>query len=398
MGLWTKGVEVILLEAYKKLHDLLDSYGCMIEKCRENRIDYCYHTNIISNPNKIFEETNGCIKNMHTNLDKGKIIADVEHAEDGTILHKNYVCFGEKKSKNIEAKIYNKVKEVIEEGYKGFFFKIWYDNGLISYYDKWCMEYAYQYKNVDYLDKARLAFYVEHGRDAQRRERYASVIKNKNTTLADCKRLADEKVKIGDSNVLFMPKLTSIINIEYTTKRKFYYYSDNFIEDFKHIAKDIPKPLEYLYKILHNKEIFLEYLTSKSLSFHSGKDENGNIKYMPWWERLRNVKLGGIKADKKLLREYVFEMDKKLVQKKAINALASSAVYDDKLDTGFIQDMSDFMSDISDNQAHKMGRMLFVDSDGEIAQELQGNLLRDYHTVKAKKEMLIKNRKKRKEA
>jgi len=37
--------------------------------------------------------------------------------------------------------------------------------------------------------------------------------------------------------------------------------------------------------------------------------------------------------------------------------------------------------------------MLFIDSDGEIAQKLQGNLLRDYHTAKAKKEMLIKSRK-----
>ena len=42
-----------------------------------------------------------------------------------------------------------------------------------------------------------------------------------------------------------------------------------------------------------------------------------------------------------------------------------------------------------------MGRMLFVDSDGEITEELHASLLRDYHTIKAKKEMLVRNRKKR---
>ncbi|MCL2413543.1 MAG: hypothetical protein FWC98_05350 [Bacteroidales bacterium] len=51
--------------------------------------------------------------------------------------------------------------------------------------------------------------------------------------------------------------------------------------------------------------------------------------YLAWWERLRNVKLDGIKTDEKLLRDYTFHMDKKAVQKRAIAAVASSAVYDD---------------------------------------------------------------------
>ena len=88
-------------------------------------------------------------------------------------------------------------------------------------------------------------------------------------------------------------------------------------------------------------------------------------------------------------------MDKKCVQKRAINAVASSAVYEDRLDTGFIEDLSDFLSDVSDNQAHKMGRLLFVGDDGEVAEDVYGSLLRDYMIVKAKKEIQLRNRKKR---
>lgn len=272
-------------------------------------------------------------------------------------------------------------------GYKDFFFKIWHDNGLISLYDKWCMEYAFPYKNMDYLAKARLAFYVEYGPDQLRRQKYTSLLENKNTTLADFKRLADE----------WMPKVTAVINIEYETKRKFYYYSDSFIEGFRYLPRDIPQPLYRLYKILDNRELFLDYLTSKTLTFHSGKDSNGEVKYRPWWDRLRNIKLGGIKADEKLLRNYAYEMDKKCVQKRAINAVASSAVYEDRVETGFIDDVSDFLSDISDNQSHRMGRLLFVGDDGEVADDLYGNLLQDYRTIKAKKDVQLRNRKKQRD-
>lgn len=385
MGLWTRGIDDIMVEAYNRVAALLDSYNLDIEKCRESRIDYCYHTNIISSPNKIFKETSGYIRHLHTNLAQATLTADLEHIEDGTIFHKDYICFGRKESNNVRARIYNKVKEVIEKGYKNFFFKHWYDNGIISYYDKWCMEYAFPYKNMDYLYKASLAFYVEHGGDADRRVQYRKALEDKNTTLADFKRLARG----------FMPEVTSVTNIEYETKRKFYYYSDDFINSCKHIPRNIPWPLERIYRILDNRTLFLDYLTKKTLSFHKGKDGDGTIEYLPWWKRLRDTKLGGIKADEKLLRDYSYEMDKKCIQRRAINAIASSAVYEDKVDTGFIEDVSDLLSDVSDNEAHKMARLLFVDPDGEVADELRGSLLVGYMTTKAKKEVQLRNRKRR---
>ena len=385
LGLWTRGIEDIMMEAYKKVAALLDGYGLLIEKCRESRIDYCYHTNAISSPNMIFKEKNGFVKHLHTNLQHSTNHADLEHVEMGTIFHKDYTCFGKKESNNVRARIYDKVKEVIEMGYKDFFFKIWHDNGLISYYDKWCMEYAFPYRNVDYLAKASLAFYVEHLLDGEFYEEYEKALKSKNTTMAEFKRLAGE----------WMPSITSVINIEYETKRKFYYYSDKYIEKFKHESRNIPRQLNRIYKILDNRSVFLDYLTSKTLSFHKGKDDQGEIRYQSWWKRLRNTKLGGLESDEQLLRDYAYEMDKRYVPRRTINNVASSAVYDDRVDTGFIEDISDLLSDVSDNSLHKNGRLLFVDEDGEIADELYGSLLRDYRVIKAKKETQLRNRKKR---
>ena len=80
-----------------------------------------------------------------------------------------------------------------------------------------------------------------------------------------------------------------------------------------------------------------------------------------------------------------------------MSLLSRVLAYDDKVETGFIEDLSDFLSDVSDNQAHKMGRLLFVDEYGEVADEVYGKLLRDYRMVKTKKEIQLRNRKKRRE-
>jgi hypothetical protein len=87
-------------------------------------------------------------------------------------------------------------------------------------------------------------------------------------------------------------------------------------------------------------------------------------------------------------------MDKQAVQKRAINAVASAAVYDDKLESSFVEDMTDFLADISDNNAHKMG-IHFADESGNIIEGLSGELIKYYAVQKAKKEIQLKNRKKK---
>jgi len=375
-------MDSMLTESFSKVQSILAEYDCIVDWCRESRVDYCYHTNSVSSPNKMLkEDRTGKVKCLHTNLHDSKHHARLEHVKDGTIFHKDYICFGNIESNNVRARIYDKVKEVIEMGYKNFFFKIWYDNGLISYYDKWCMEYAFPYKNMNYLYKARLAFYLEHGTDPVFRQLYQNALSSEKTTLSDFKRLADE----------FMPKITTILNIEYETKRKFYYYSDHIIDGFRltEARGEISTPLQRIYKILDYRSLFLDYLTSKTLSFH--KDG----KYLSWWYRLRNVKHEGKKVEGTLLRDYSQKMDKIAVQKRVVKAVASCAVYDDKLDSNFVEDFTDMLSDISDNKAHVGFRL--VTEYGEIVEDVHGSLVGYYLTEKAKKEKTLKNRKKQRE-
>jgi|GEM_PF-635929 len=386
-GLWTRGIQSVLDESYAKVDALLSQYSCTVDWCRESRIDYCFHTNAISSPNRLFkEDAHGKVKHLHTNLKNATWNADIEHEDDGTVFIKDYLCFGRIKSNNVRARVYNKVKEVIEMGYKGFFFDIWHKNGLISYYDKCCMEYAFTYKNMDYLAKGALDFYVKHGIDQARIKKYSDALNNPKTTLAQFKALAAEH----------MPKVTTILNIEYETKRKFYYHSDNFINGFKLSEQrgNIAKPMERIYKILEYREVFLDYLTGKTLSFYNGHDEKGEPKFLDWWKRLRNTKHDGKKVDFNLVREYSQAMDRKAVQKRVINSLASVAVYDDNLETDFLADISDLLADVSDNQAHKMG-INIIDSDGYLLDDVNGSMIANYKNLKAKKEILLKNRKAR---
>jgi hypothetical protein len=393
MGLWTRGVDEILAQSYQKAAEVLADYGCEIERVMETRIDYCYHTNAIAGPGKAFREVKGRIPYMDTNLQRGGCSYEIERYDGGAYIRKDFITLGERKANNLYIRIYDKVKEVIEMGYKGFFFKIWHDSGLISYYDNWCMEYAMPHRNVLYLNKARLAFYAEYGTDEKRRKEYAAALANPDKSMADYKTLADA----------FMPQITAVTNIEYETKRKFYVNCDDFIEGFKHldhetsVSPTVPKPLKRLYKILDNKSVFLNYFTSKSLSFHTATGADGEWRYLDWWERLRNTKLGGVENDAKLLRDYSHAMDKKCIQARAINAIASAAVYGDNVETGFVEDMSDFLADISDNQKHKAG-LAFVTEDGKAVEVVYGERLRHYLTVKARKEMQLKNRKKRQAA
>ncbi len=55
-GLWVEGWEAMLLKSYEQLEFLLFELGCEIREVRENRIDYCYHTNAIKTPEKLFRD------------------------------------------------------------------------------------------------------------------------------------------------------------------------------------------------------------------------------------------------------------------------------------------------------------------------------------------------------
>lgn len=382
-GLWCYGAEEMLKQSYNSVYEMLNNFSCSrieIKKCRENRIDFCYHTNAITNPEKIFSDEN--INNtLKTTLHRWHMTGRIDSKDNKVMLKKDYFALGVRKSNNVFVRFYNKALEVVEEGYKAFFLEMWFNFGLINLYDKFCLEYAFEKKSYEYVHKAKLMFYVKYGKDNLLISKCKAMLKDDDMRLVDFKNFADS----------FMPDITTVMNVEYETKRRFYYFSDSFIDSaLKTFPRLSPAPLNRIFKIIDNKALFLDYLTSQTACFISGYDDKKPV-FCDWWERLRRVKLDGFKADGKLLREYTHKLDFQNIQRRFINNIATSSVYnqsDDK--SGFISDICDLLSNINDNDICTVNIGL-TDSSGKSV-DLSSKLLYDYQHIKSVKRKRLKNR------
>ena len=363
-GLWTCSIDAMLNDSIEKLQKLLADYGLEISRIQENRLDYCYHTNIVSSVDYIFHEK-GYLKHLKSKLSKNISYGKLGEDAEGTINIRNGYEFGSRKSNVWFVRVYDKVKEIIEVSKKNFFFKMWHDEGLISYYDKWCMEYAFPIGNDEYLHKAKIAFYVEHGTNSTLVDKCKEILSNKNTSLEDFKKMALD----------FMPEITPVVNIEYQTMREFYSPSDKFIQIFQTLKRDYNPLLKRIYQILDNRELFLNYLHGDGFSFCDGTNDDGSTKYLWWWERLRNTKIDGIKSDETVLREYSYNMDQYLIARQLMSKNASFAVYNDRLNTEYNEDNEFSETFITDN--YKL------------------MLEEQYKLIKYQKERQVKNRKKK---
>lgn len=372
-SLWVSGINEIIKESFKCVLDVLKKFDLEVDFIRENRLDYCYHTNSIQDAYKHFSDK--VLKDyMVTNLDKYNKVGNIGK----NVITLDYLALGQRKSNNVFVRIYNKTREVIEEGYKSFFYDIWFKNGLISFYDKFCYEWAYQNGNqYNNLNVGRLQFYIKYGKDHRTKREIELTLSDKNITAEQIKNLAD----------MLMPKVTIIMNIEYQTKRKFYYYSDRVIDGLEvhEINKDCDTRLLRLFKVIDNRKIWLDYMTSTTLSFMK------NDKYMDWWNRLRNLKIENtnkIEVDK--LREYNNKLDKEKILKKCVRAIATTALYAKSDESDFITDLSDMLCGLNDNDMKNL--RLFKGDTGELIDNIDSNYLQDYAIYKEKKFRTIKNR------
>ena len=342
-GLWVHGAEKMIADSYNSVVNLLSEVGLEVNSVKENRLDFCYHTNAILKPERAFSDRNMGTK-LNTTMKKWRQEGRIQSGDNGLILQKDYIIFGNRTSNNVVARIYNKALEVIEMGYKGFFFEIWHKNGLISEYDKYCFEKALLNGNYNYIHKAKLEFYIEHGANEMVKREFRLTVADENLTYEDAEKLAAS----------YMPEVTTVLNIEYETKRKFYYYSDEFIDSvlLMDMAKErggVPVPLRRLYKIIDNRGVFLDYLTSVTLSF-----KRADGRYAAWWERLRKTRLDGLKVDIKLVRDYSSELDEEIARKRFVNTVVTNAVYAGNTQTGFVEDITDLLSSINDNEVLKL--------------------------------------------
>lgn len=379
-GLWLHGVDKMLQDSFDKLNEILKEFGLAVSRTLENRFDYCYHTNMIQNGENFFSDDK-LKKHLITTMNTYSKVGDcsLNTNVETRNLTIDYFSLGHRNSNNVFIRIYNKTREVVEMGYKAFFFKIWYDEGLISFYDKYCLEIAYSKQNYESLELAKLHFYLDYGTNENIKIQIRKLISDKNSRYKDfrdfCKGL--------------LPLVTVINNIEYETKRRFYYFSDKQI-DF--LPTSCCNELKRIYQIYHNRSIFLKYLMTNTMYFV--KNVSDPLDYMTWWNRVINKKLSNVnKNDTELIREYSSEIDLEKAFNRSVNSIATTNLYKNNIETDLLEDFSSVLSLVNDNDLMTNTRLAFVDSvTGEIIESIDNKLSIKYKEYKSKKYSQLKNR------
>lgn len=397
-GLWLNGVNEMIHRSYNKVKEILSRFDLEISICKENRIDYAFHTNFILNPYKFFSDKN-LDKYLYTNLSHYYKIGTIRRKKKKPNQNSNksrftldYFALGQLKSNNLFNRNYNKVKEVIDLNYKSFFFQMWNDNGLISAYDKYCFEYAYQKKNYNAIHAARLKFYLEFGADPFVK-REINLLFDKDYRYTDLEKLADK----------ITPKTTMVMNIELQTKRKFYHYADEQI-NLLPLKEEVEFPLKRLFRILDNRKLFIDYITRESIAFIDKfevyYDSFGNEKYKPvyrdFWKRLRSLKLECVTKDKDFLRDYSKKQDIEKMIKRSTNNIATVGLYEGNVTSNFVEDVSDLIGHLNDNDMKDIDLCVLDRETGEIKKlrevDFDSEFNEKYRVYKEKKNKAIKNR------
>lgn len=335
--LWLYGEHRAVEESFVDLKKFLEHFNIEIERTQENRIDYAYHTNYIQDPLNFFkeDELNKMQVSHFTRWHKeGRFVGDVD-------VECDYISLGRRKSNNTFVRIYNKCQEVVNQGYKQFFIKCWLLNGLINRFDYYVLQKCFEQGSYNYVDKARLYFYVDMGQD----------LSLKNDAL---KALSDnDNVKIRKLANLLVPKLTIICNIEIQTKRKFYATMEDSINILNTVTCKY-KELEKIYKILDNKDIFHNFITNDVIRFinYDSSTRKTRCKTANWWENLQNCKMNNVIDDdnRKLIREYQKNLDAIAIKKKVINSLSTLSLYiNNDNDNDFTSDVVDFINFLNES-------------------------------------------------
>ena len=112
-ALWLIGLSKSYEYSLRIVESVAKRFHLQIQEIKENRVDYCWHTNYLKNPEKFFRIDNFSAMQVSSFRDcqyHYKFKANSEYESD-------YVALGKRNSKCF-VRIYLKTKEVVEQGYK----------------------------------------------------------------------------------------------------------------------------------------------------------------------------------------------------------------------------------------------------------------------------------------
>jgi len=379
IGLWGIGEYELVSESFEVVKNLLSDYGLEIEKTQENRIDFCYHTNILQSPENVYSD-NSLSNNLHTTFS----IYNKVGRKHGRNLTVEYLSLGQRSSNNIFFRSYNKVREVIEENYKEFFLELWFNSKVINYYDFYVYSYAFKKKNYGQIYWGMLEFYLEFGLDPKVREDFLYIKEHpKDYPVEELKKILLE----------ICPKPTLVINIEFQCMRKFFYSFNKALELSKPAIENECKYIELLrvFQILDNRKLFLEYLTENTVSFKKdlsekhliaiGKINKENV-YQDFWKRLRATKLQ-LSFNGTIRRDYTSNINKELIMSRIKSSIATLSLYNDDWDTDLNNDLANFICILNDNDM-ALGRDGIIDIEYEKLKDKKKKALKSILECKSR--------------
>ncbi len=336
--LWLEGVEKAINESRNAVYNILDIFGFNVEDelyCRINRVDYCYHTNYIHSPYKFFMPDN--IARMQCSRFKDSSM-HVDYI-DGHRYQIDYYSFGNR-GNPVFLRMYLKSKEVVECGYKNkkcFFISVWRQEGLISRYDAYLLTHAYIHSNWNYVDYARLEYYIEFGDNDMYKQDARKLLNQDTKDWSKIRFLAN----------LLTPPLHLVCNVEFQCLRKFFKTCQ--------LPELAPDELLNTYRCT---DIITEYLTEhvfKFVDFNPEQDTSKN-KYrcepIPFWKLIqkKHFKPCFNGVDYKLVREYSSVTNLEMLKNRAYSSIStlSLCVNGDNYDS-LISDIETLAAITNDN-------------------------------------------------
>lgn len=360
--LWMYGVYAAFERSYEYVRKLADYFVLDIHYCQENRIDYCWHSNYLSNPERFFALDN--FYKMRVDRFKDALTHTEKSGSEGYEI--DYIALG-KRSDKVFIRIYLKSKEVVEQGYKAWFLYIWFFNGLINRYDLYVYEECYKRKNWKYMNLARASYYLEYG---------------SNTTIKDtCRRLLSGELTMEEDSLQrfvdsITPKVNLVMNVEYQTMRR---HSKSYcllpLRD-----NSIRVTSKRIYDYLDNRKLITDYLTRDvfRLAEPDGNVNKSRREMCGFWKALRSCKMVDVHIPPKqlkLVRDYSRKLNADLVKTRAINSIVTYGFYQKGInDDDVMKDVVDALCTMNDNDMQKALRYKKKRAQQLNADELPGCL------------------------
>lgn len=341
--LWQYGTTKAFEYSYDCIKALCSFFHLTIREVKENRIDYCWHSNYLRSPAKFFNIEN--FRNMQVSRYKG--VSYHYSFLPNNEVDNDYIALG-KRSDKCFIRIYNKTREVVEQGYKPWFLKEWLFNELISRYDFYVLEKALLKKSWSFSYIARLQFYVENGSDP--------------FYISECKNIIDGKIDKSIDDIaaladMLTPVLTIITNVEYQTMRRM---SKSYCL-LKLRDNSCYGPAERIYTYLDNHSLITEYLTRATfrlVDYDSGESNRSRLDYCAFWKALRNTKYIDVKKPPsyiRLLRDYTRKINIDIVKKRAMSSITTYSLYLKGVNMdNLIDDAASFINCLNDNDIYNM--------------------------------------------